>query len=192
MPTKRKRPESRSAQTRNALLSAFRDLILDKPYGELTVADIVGRARVGRSTFYEHFRGKDGLLAASIAGPFSALADTVGVNDNVPQLVELLEHFWGQRQLAREVLVGAIRDKSVRVLVSLIERRLRIDLNGRRAALILPMRLVAVQAAEMLLGPIVAWLIGESRCSTTTLALALRRSSMCYLAGMKSPIASRS
>ena len=192
MPTKRKRPESRSAQTRNALLSAFRDLILDKPYGELTVADIVGRARVGRSTFYEHFRGKDGLLAASIAGPFSALADTVGVNDNVPQLVELLEHFWGQRQLAREVLVGAIRDKSVRVLVSLIERRLRIDLNGRGAALILPMRLVAVQAAEMLLGPIVAWLIGESRCSTTTLALALRRSSMCYLAGMKSPIASRS
>src|SRR5438552_14024382 len=111
MPTKRKRPESRSAQTRNALLSAFRDLILDKPYGELTVADIVGRARVGRSTFYEHFRGKDGLLAASIAGPFSALADTVGVNDNVPQLVELLEHFWGQRQLARELLVGAIRDK---------------------------------------------------------------------------------
>jgi len=186
MSTKKKRPESRSAQTRNALLSAFRDLILDKPYGELTVADIVGRARVGRSTFYEHFRGKDGLLAASIAGPFSALADTVGVNDNVPQLVELLEHFWGQRQLARELLVGAIRDKSVRVLVGLIERRLRIDLNGRRAALILPMRLVAVQAAEMLLGPIVAWLIGESRCSTTTLAVALRRSSMCYLAGMKS------
>jgi AcrR family transcriptional regulator len=182
----RTRLEARSAQTRNALLSAFRDLILNKPYGELTVADIVGRAQVGRSTFYEHFRGKDGLLAASIAGPFSALADTVGVNDNVPQLVELLEHFWAQRRLAREILVGAIRDKSVRVLVGQIERRLRTELRGRRSALILPMRLVAVQAAEMLLGPIVAWLVGESRCSAMTLAVALRRSSRSHLAGMKS------
>ena len=185
MTIERKRPESRSAQTRNALLSAFRDLILDKPYHELTVADIVGRAHVGRSTFYEHFLGKEGLLAASIAGPFSALADTVGVNDNVPQLVELLEHFWAQRRLARELLVGASRDKSVRVLVGQIERRLRIELNGQKAAMILPLRLVAVQAAEMLLGPVVAWLMGESRCNATTLAVALRRSSKSYLAAMK-------
>jgi AcrR family transcriptional regulator len=175
----------RSVHTRNALLSAFRDLVMDKPYDELTVADIVGRAHVGRSTFYEHFSGKDGLLAASIAAPFSALADTVGVNDNVPRLVELLEHFWAQRRLARELLVGATRDKSVRVLVGLIEQRLRVGLRGRRTALILPIRLAAVQAAEMLLGPIVAWLIGESRCSATTLAAALRRSSMSYLAVMK-------
>jgi AcrR family transcriptional regulator len=179
------RSEKRSVHTRNALLSAFRDLILDKPYGDLTVADIVGRAQVGRSTFYEHFPGKDGLLAASIAGPFSALADTVGVNDNVPQLVELLEHFWAQRRLARELLVGASRERSVRVLVGQIERRLRIALNGRKAALMLPARLVAVQTAEMLLAPIVAWLIGESRCNATTLAVALRRSARAYLAAMK-------
>jgi AcrR family transcriptional regulator len=179
------RPEERSVHTRNALLSAFRDLIMDKLYDELTVADIVGRANVGRSTFYEHFAGKDGLLAASIAGPFSALADSVGVNDNVPQLIELLEHFWAQRRLARELLVGAIRERSVRVLVGQIERRLRIELNGRKSALILPTRLVAVQMAEMLLAPIVAWLIGESRCNATTLAVALRRSTVTYLAAMK-------
>src|ERR1700688_3296861 len=135
------RPEKRSEHTRSALLNAFRDLILDTTYDELTVADIVGRARVGRSTFYEHFPGKHGLLAASIAGPFSALADTVGVNDNVPQLIELLEHFWAQRRLARELLVGAIRERSVRVLVRQIERRLRIQHEGRKAALILPTRL---------------------------------------------------
>jgi len=179
------RPEKRSVHTRNALLSAFRDLIMDKPYDELTVADIVGRARVGRSTFYEHFSGKDGLLAASIAAPFSALADTVGVNDNVPQLVELLEHFWAQRRLARELLVGAIRERSVRVLVGQIQRRLRIELDGRKSVLILPTRLVAVQMAEMLLAPIVAWLIGESRCNATTLAVGLRRSTVAYLAAMK-------
>jgi len=178
------RPEKRSVHTRNALLSAFRDLIMDKLYDELTVADIVGRANVGRSTFYEHFSGKDGLLAASIAAPFSALADTVGVNDNVPQLVELLEHFWAQRRLARELLVGAIRERSVRVLVGQIERRLRIEL-GLKSVLILPTRLVAVQMAEMLLAPIVAWLIGESRCNATTLAVGLRRSTVAYLAAMK-------
>jgi AcrR family transcriptional regulator len=179
------RPEKRSVHTRNALLSAFRDLIMDKPYDELTVADIVGRAHVGRSTFYEHFSGKDGLLAASIAAPFSALADTVGVSDNVPQLVELLEHFWAQRRLARELLVGAIRERSVRVLVGQIERRLRIELDGRKSVLILPTRLVAVQMAEMLLAPIVAWLIGISRCNATALAVALRRSTVAHLAAMK-------
>ena len=179
------RPEKRGVHTRNALLSAFRGLIMDKPYDELTVADIVGRAHVGRSTFYEHFPGKDGLLAASIAAPFSGLADTVGVNDNVPQLVELLEHFWAQRRLARELLVGAMRERSVRVLVGQIERRLRIGLDGRKSVLILPTRLVAVQMAEMLLAPIVAWLIGESRCNAATLAVALRRSAVAYLAAMK-------
>jgi AcrR family transcriptional regulator len=179
------RPEKRSAHTRNALLSAFRDLIMDKVYDELTVADIVERANVGRSTFYEHFAGKDGLLAASITGPFSALADTVGVNDNLPQLIELLEHFWAQRRLARELLVGTIRERSVRVLVGQIERRLRIELDGRKSALILPTRLVAVQMAEMLLAPIVAWLIGISRCNATALAVALRRSTVAHLAAMK-------
>jgi AcrR family transcriptional regulator len=179
------RPEKRSVHTRDLLLIAFRDLIMDKPYDELTVADIAGRAHVGRSTFYEHFPGKDGLLAASIAAPFSTLADTVGVNDNLPQLVELLEHFWAQRRLARELLVGAIRERSVRVLVGQIERRLRIELAGRKSVLILPTRLVAVQMAEMLLAPIVAWLIGESRCNAATLAVALRRSTVAYLAAMK-------
>jgi AcrR family transcriptional regulator len=179
------RPEKRSVNTRNALLSAFRDLIMDKLYDQLTVEDIVGRANVGRSTFYEHFAGKDGLLAASIAGPFSTLADTIGVNDNVPQLVALLEHFWAQRRLARELLVGAIRERSVRVLVGQIERRLRIEFDGRNTALILPTRLVAVQTAEMLLAPVAAWLTGESRCDATALAVALRRSTLAYLAAMK-------
>ena len=36
------RPEKRGVHTRNALLSAFRDLIMDRLYDELTVADIVG------------------------------------------------------------------------------------------------------------------------------------------------------
>jgi hypothetical protein len=39
--------------------------------------------------------------------------------------------------------------------------------------------------AEMLLAPIVAWLIGESRCNTATLAVALRRSTAASLAAMK-------
>src|SRR5471032_3021830 len=126
------RPEKRRVHTRNALLGAFRDLILNTLYDELTVADIVARARVGRSTFYEHFPGKDGLLAASIAGPFSTLANTICVDDNVPQLVELLEHFWAQRRLARELLVGAIRERSVRVLVAQIEQRLRVQNAEKR------------------------------------------------------------
>lgn len=165
--------DKRVQRTRQALLDAFFSLALKHPYDDIAVGDIIARAGVGRSTFYEHFPGKDAILAASLRGPFRVLADTVRPDDNTPQLRGILEHFWENRAQARGIMTGTMRRRSVAVLVRLIEERLKADASRRRALLI-PAHLAAVQIAEALFAPLAAWLTAESACTTARLATALR------------------
>jgi AcrR family transcriptional regulator len=180
--------DRRVERTRSALLSAFRALLLENRFELVSVGDIAARARVSRSTLYEHFAGKDALLASSIATPFAVLADVLRVGHDSSKLVILLDHFWQNRPLARAIFLGAVRRKTVPVLVGLIEARLRADGLARRGALILPMRLASVQLAEMLLAPVMAWLLGESRCTSAVLAASLHRSAGAALHALKSGV----
>jgi AcrR family transcriptional regulator len=66
----------------------------------------------------------------------------------------------------------------------LVVDRLRSSGLHRRGALILPPRLAAVQLAEILLAPVTAWLLGESRCSPDALAAAIRRVSIAAVTSM--------
>lgn len=54
--------DRRTQRTRRALHQALIELILDRDYDTITVADIADAADVGRSTFYAHFVDKDDLL----------------------------------------------------------------------------------------------------------------------------------
>jgi len=139
------------------------------------VADIATLSGVSRSTFYAHYSSMDALLADSISGPFAILADTFQPRFVQAKLVALLDHFWENRHLARGILIGHARGKATNVLVLLIEDRLKSIGLSSRGLIILPRRLAAIQLAEILLAPVTAWLLGESRCSSVALAIALRR-----------------
>lgn len=171
----RRSRDRRVIKTRQALLDAFFTLVLQEPYEGITVGDIVARAGVGRSTLYEHFCGKDGLLAASLARPFGMLADTVQPHDNTEGLIRVLEHFWANRRIAPGVFTGPMRRHSVAVLVRLIERHLRAAPAARRTSLVMPAPLAAIQLAEALFAPLAAWVTGQTACPPTRLAVALRR-----------------
>lgn len=58
--------DRRVQKTRTQLLDALGTLIHEKPYDAIVVQEILDRANVGRSTFYTHFRDKDGLLQDGI------------------------------------------------------------------------------------------------------------------------------
>lgn len=57
-----KKVDPRVARTRGALMQALMELIVEKGFDKTTVQDILARANVARSTFYEHFASKEDLL----------------------------------------------------------------------------------------------------------------------------------
>lgn len=61
-----KKEDRRVQRTRNLLIEALLDLMIEKGYEAITVQDIIDRANVGRSTFYSHFDDKEQLLLGSI------------------------------------------------------------------------------------------------------------------------------
>ena len=60
------RTDRRIQRTRALLHEALGSLIREKPYDRISVAEILDRAGVSRSTFYIHFRDKDELLTSSM------------------------------------------------------------------------------------------------------------------------------
>jgi AcrR family transcriptional regulator len=54
--------DARVRRTRDALGDAMMALFQEKPWNAITVQDVLERARVGRSTFYVHYKDKDDLF----------------------------------------------------------------------------------------------------------------------------------
>lgn len=166
---------SRVQPAKTAVLRGFAELIGTKQYDEISVGEVIRRAAVSRSSFYEHFNGKQDLLTQSIAGPFKILADGL-LCAKQPQLMPLLEHFWTNRAFAR----------AATVLVLEIENGLKRRETESREKYRLPRRLLAWQLTETTLGLITAWLAGEARCSASELADGLSRSSHAVMEAMRS------
>lgn len=76
--------DPRIARTRRALQQALLGLVRDRDLESVTVADVVERAEVTRSSFYLHYSDKETLLADAL----DALAEEEGAE--LPELLELI------------------------------------------------------------------------------------------------------
>lgn len=117
-------------RTRHALFEAFVTLVMEWRYDQLKVADIVDLGGVGRSTFYEHYLGKDDLLREGLAGPLGALANLVCGPDEPGALEFALQHFWENRRVGNALFAGSPRTVITRTLAELIEARLASRVTG--------------------------------------------------------------
>ena len=54
--------DRRVQRTRELLQRALIELVNERGYDSITIQDIVDRANVGRTTFYQHYRSKDDLF----------------------------------------------------------------------------------------------------------------------------------
>lgn len=160
--------EGRHSRTRTRVIEAYNQLVFDKTPLPIRVGQIVDKAGIGRSTFYDHFRSAEAVHLAALARPLSHLAAPAAGTGQVEHLQWLLEHFWANRPRARETIAGPGRDRVTRLLADLISERVTFD---ERAAI--PSRLAAMQLAEALLGSIRVWILGQVAASPEALARSL-------------------
>lgn len=71
--------DRRQKKTRRAIYAAFEELMAEKHYQQVTVAQIIEQADIGRSTFYAHFETKDDLLEDMCKEMFDHIFE--GVNE---------------------------------------------------------------------------------------------------------------
>ena len=67
--------DRRQRKTRKAIFAAFMELLSEKEFARITVAEIIERADISRATFYSHFETKDYLLKALCEDLFCHIFD---------------------------------------------------------------------------------------------------------------------
>ncbi len=170
--------DRRAARTRSAIVEAYNHLFQHRRPQSIKVSDIVARANVGRSTFYEHYAGADAVFLEAVSRPMGLLADAATGQAGADRLEALLDHFWENRQRARDLMSGRAGERLVRLLADLVESRLDGDFS-------IPRRLVALQLAETALAPVRGWLLAEAPCAPDALARAIRAATAATRAALR-------
>jgi len=127
----RRRADRRALRTRRRLGNALVELMLARRFDDISVQQLLDRAKVGRATFYAHFRNKHDLLFSDTERFCEALeahflAHAAG-SRRVAPVAELFAHVAEydafQRALADSGLRESVYDLVAGHLARLIERR---------------------------------------------------------------------
>jgi len=159
------RQDPRTRRTRETVVAAFVELAFRQRYDTIRTADLIAAASVGRSTFYEHFRGKDEVLLAAVAPILQPLASAALGRASKVQVRVMLEHVWERRGFARILLAGGTGMKLQRRLAAMIEARL-VPTPGAA-----PPAMIAMSAAAAQLTLLRMWIAGEAACPPADLAV---------------------
>jgi len=108
----KKKVDRRILRTRDRLGDALIALIQEKAFDDITVQEVLDRAKVGRSTFYVHYRDKDDLFMSDVEEfleAFSmALSHHKDKSDRVAPVKEFFAHVGEGKQLY-DALAGSAR-----------------------------------------------------------------------------------
>jgi AcrR family transcriptional regulator len=177
--------DRRVTRTRAALVEAFGHLVQHRRRGPIRVAEIVAQARVGRSTFYDHYSSAEEISLEALSRPFAILADAAAGRGDPERLTGLLAHFWENRQRAREMFAsGRMREKAARLLAEMVAERL----GQADFAPAIPLPLASLQLAEAALAPVLAWMRGEAPATPEALARSLCRGGAALAEALADPV----
>jgi len=109
-PAPKRAPDPRTVRTRERLGDALVALIQEKPFAAITVQDVLERAQVSRSTFYEHYRDKDDLFVSDVEDFLDwlvAIVPTSGEkSDRVLPVRELFAHAYSMDEFVTALEAG--------------------------------------------------------------------------------------
>jgi AcrR family transcriptional regulator len=92
---KQQKADRRSQRTYRLVSSAFAELLVEKPYEEILVQDILDRADIGRTTFYAHYFDKEDVLGSIVEQELELLTSQIShaaAKQRVVPSLELFEH----------------------------------------------------------------------------------------------------
>lgn len=94
---KQQKTDRRSQRTYHLVSSAFADLLIEKPYTEIVVQDILDRAGIGRTTFYAHYFDKEDVLNSMVEEQLEMFTHQIAhptARQRVVPSLELFEHIY--------------------------------------------------------------------------------------------------
>ena len=164
--------DRRSKRTRQLLGSALVELMLEKRYDAITVQDILDRANIGRSTFYEHYTDKEDLLMSEIARVIYELAEYTSALGHAPGTLMPSLEFFRHIQQQSHLIHAFVWGRSVEILMrefqvqlsKAVEQNLR-SLSGGEFASSASLSIVARFVASTFLMLVQWWFENELRHS---------------------------
>lgn len=167
--------DPRVSRTRSSLQQALLELAADRELGDIAIADIVERAGVNRSSFYQHYADKETLLAdaldAAVEQAGAELPDLAGPMDGPPAaLLSYLRHLDAHADVYRRVL-GEHGSPVVTERLRLRIEAAVSDTIGPASTRVfagLPVDIVAAGIAGSVLGVLSAWIARDPRPSPET------------------------
>jgi AcrR family transcriptional regulator len=91
-----KKGDPRVRRTRDRLGDAMVELLVEKPFDDITVQNVLKRAGVSRSTFYTHYRDKNDLFLSDAEDFFEAMATALSrfgdKSERIAPVQELAAH----------------------------------------------------------------------------------------------------
>jgi AcrR family transcriptional regulator len=163
--------DRRVRRTRKAIVTAFNELLFAKGYDAISAGDVAERADIGRSTFYQHYSGKDAVLAQSLSGLLQPIAHAGLDTAPDPRLAAAIEHIWSNRRLGRVLFTGGARPVMNRLLRDMIAEALSVNTNKHGSAL--PLSLLATHLAHGHLALLDEWLSGRHGCPASVVAASI-------------------
>lgn len=107
---KQQKTDRRSQRTYHLVSAAFTELLLEKPYDEILVQDILDRADIGRTTFYAHYFDKEDVLNSMTEQTLELFMYQIAhspTRQRVVPSLELFEHVYqSQQQQFRALMRG--------------------------------------------------------------------------------------
>jgi AcrR family transcriptional regulator len=102
--------DRRIRRTRDALGDALIALMQEKPFETITVQQVLDRARVGRSTFYAHYRDKNDLFLSDLEDFLEMMSTLLlrrrEVSNRVAPVRELFAHVAEMRKLQAALIAA--------------------------------------------------------------------------------------
>jgi AcrR family transcriptional regulator len=94
---KQQKADRRSQRTYRLVSAAFAELMVEKPYEEILVQDILDRADIGRTTFYAHYFDKEDVLNSMVEEQLERFTHQFAhatARQRVMPSLELFEHIY--------------------------------------------------------------------------------------------------